>query len=132
MHLLYKLFLIVIVVFAGAMMVYLIRRGNRSGRSMESHIKRQQVAMESTGCDYTLDLSKSNKVLWKACHNGYDRYYLPEKVWFKNKKPNQSATDKSMCIGKAIQEIRRTHPEFSSEVNENSEYDLWLSEECKS
>lgn len=131
MHL-YKLFLIVIIVLAVAMLAYLIRRGRRSGRSMESHIKRQHAVMENTDCDYTLDLSKSNKVLWKACHNGYDRYYLPEKVWFKNKKPNQSARYKNMCIGKAIQEIRRTHPEFSYEVNENAEYELWLSEECKS
>lgn len=97
---------------------------------LEAHIKNRMLAMQNTSCNYSLNLSKSNKILWKACDDGYNRYYIPQNVWFNNNLPNQSPEDESMCIGKAIKEIRKTHPDYSYDINENSEYDLWFAEEC--
>lgn len=141
-----KLLLFVIVTFTVALLIFLVIRSRKTTSptappttpppeqnmsSLEAHIKDRMQAMENTACDYTLNLSKSNRILWKKCHDGYDRYYIPENVWFKNNKPDQSPEDKDMCIGKAIQEVRSTHPEYSYDLNDKSETSLWVSEKCK-
>lgn len=85
--------------------------------------------MSEATCDYTLNLSKSNRKLWKACNNGFDRYYIPEKDWFRNNTNNQSARDKNMCMGKALEEIVK-NPDYSYSMNNKQEMELWMVEKC--
>jgi frataxin-like iron-binding protein CyaY len=96
--------------------------------SLEDYLKRKNVEMNEAKCDYTLNLSKSNMKLWKACHNGYDRYFIQEKDWFKNN-INQSKKEKDLCIGRALQEVlKRT--DYSYDTNNKKEMELWITKEC--
>lgn len=141
----FKILVFVMLTFTVGLLIYLVNKNTTTSKPtqtsnpstsdgsispLEVHLKDRMSAMENTTCDYTLNLSKSNKILWKACHEGYNRYYIPQNVWFKNNLPNQSQYDKFMCIGKALQEIQKSHREFSIDMNEKAEYELWLAEPC--
>lgn len=132
-----KIFLIILAFGIVGFVVYQIRKRNENQNQnkedsshLEAHVRDRTRAMENATCDYTLNLSESNKVLWKACQDGYDRYYIPERAWFKNNIPDQSADDKNMCIGKAITELRKENKQFFPEMNDNFEFDLWFSKKC--
>lgn len=129
-----------VIIGISTFLFYKLKKDNYFEAHIKSIKKKDDDALRSVQCDYVSTINIADKVLWKSCHNGYDRYFIPFTSWFKNRKTNQSLEERNLCIRKAFENIDKMHDgRFSIDYygqnvpsdHKDFKWDLWFSVECE-